>query len=411
MSRAFIVVIDSFGIGGAPDAERFGDTGADTLGHIAEACASGKADIDGLRQGPLSLPNLTRLGLGHAAWASTERTPIGLEYNGDITGAHGFAREISVGKDTPSGHWEIVGLPVLFDWGYFPKTEPCFPDSIIDELVRRCDLPGILGNRHASGTQIIEELGEEHIRSRKPICYTSADSVFQIAAHEQYFGLQHLADICVVAKNILQPLSIGRVIARPFVGEDAVSFKRTANRKDYTTTPHGPTLLDHVIDGGGKVVSIGKISDIFAGKGVSERLKADDTDGLFGHTLDQADTAEDGTLVFTNLVDFDSVYGHRRNVAGYAAALEALDARVPELESRLRPGDLAVLSADHGCDPTWPGSDHTRENVPVLIFGPDVPAINLGGRDTFADIGQTVASHLRLAALAYGADCLDGPGQ
>ena len=408
MSRAFIIVIDSFGIGGASDAGRFGDAGADTLGHIADACAKGKADIDGLRQGKLSLPNLTRLGLGRAARASTGRTPIGLEDNGAITGAHGFAREISVGKDTPSGHWEMAGLPVLFDWGYFAKTQPCFPDDVVDELVRRCDLPGILGDRHASGTQIIEELGEEHIRSGKPICYTSADSVFQIAAHERHFGLRRLVDICVVAKEILQPLTIGRVIARPFVGEDATSFKRTANRKDFTTPPHGPTLLDHVIDGGGTVVSIGKISDIFAGRGVSEGLKANDDDGLFGHTLDQADAATDGTLVFTNLVDFDSVYGHRRNVAGYAAALEALDARLPELERRLRPGDLAVLSADHGCDPTWPGSDHTRENVPVLMFGPDVPAIDLGGRETFADMGQTVASHLRLAALDHGTNCLDG---
>jgi len=394
--------------GGAPDAERFGDTGADTLGHIAEACAQGKADGDGRRQGPLKLPKLTRLGLGRAARASTGKTPMGLEDNGEIAGAHGFAREISHGKDTPSGHWEMAGLPVLFDWGVFPKTEPCFPADIIDQLIRRCDLPGIMGNRHASGTQIIREMGEEHIRTSQPICYTSADSVFQIAAHERHFGLNNLLEVCLAAKEILLPLSIGRVIARPFVGEDAAGFKRTANRKDYTTPPHGPTVLDHVIDGGGKVVAIGKISDIFAGRGISERLKAGDTDGLLGHTLDQIDTADDGTLIFTNLVDFDSLYGHRRDVAGYAAALEAFDARLGELESRLRPGDLVILSADHGCDPTWPGSDHTRENVPVLMFGPEVPPLDLGGRETLADIGQTVAFHLGLTALDYGADCLEG---
>jgi len=406
MARAFIIVIDSFGLGGAPDAEKFGDTGADTLGHIAEACATGKADVDGLRHGPLTLPNLVRLGLGRAAKASTGTTPIGLHDEGDVTGAYGFANETSVGKDTPSGHWEMAGLPVLFDWGYFPTSEPCFPEDIIDQLIRRCDLPGILGNCHASGTEIIADLGMQHIRTGKPICYTSADSVFQIAAHEDHFGLQRLLDICVVAKEILAPLSIGRVIARPFVGQGPDHFMRTANRKDYTTPPHGPTVLNYVLDGGGRVIAIGKISDIFAGRGISEVHKAEDTDGLFDLTLNQVDSADQGDLIFTNLVDFDSLYGHRRNVAGYAAALEALDGRLPELERKLRPGDLVVLSADHGCDPTWPGSDHTRENIPVLMFGPTVPAVDLGRRRSFADIGQTVANHLGIAALDHGKDCL-----
>jgi phosphopentomutase len=408
MPRAFIIVIDSFGLGEAPDAAAFGDTGADTLGHIAEHCAAGKADVGGLRQGPLRLPNLTRLGLGRAARASTGNTPAGLEDDGDITGAYGFASETSFGKDTPSGHWEMAGLPVLFDWGFFPKTEPCFPADSIDELVSQCDLPGILGNCHASGTEIIERLGETHIQTGKPICYTSADSVFQIAAHEEHFGLERLLDICNTAKKILEPLSIGRVIARPFIGETPETFQRTANRKDLTTPPHGPTVLNRVIDAGGEVISIGKISDIFAGSGVSEVLKAGDTDGLVDHTLTQIETAVDGTLVFTNLVDFDSLYGHRRNVAGYAAALEVLDKRIPEIEAKLKTGDLVILSADHGCDPTWPGSDHTRENIPVIMFGPEVPATDLGGRDTFADIGQTVAAHLNVAPLDYGTSCLVG---
>ncbi|NQV99555.1 MAG: phosphopentomutase [Rhodospirillales bacterium] len=406
MSLAFIIVIDSFGLGCAADAEKFGDVGANTLGHIAEHCALGKANIDGKRAGPLALPNLTRLGLGRAAKASAGTTPPGLEDQGEITGAYGFARETSLGKDTPSGHWEMAGLPVLFDWGYFPRTSPCFPADVISQLVERGNLPGILGDRHASGTQILEELGETHIRTGKPICYTSADSVFQIAAHEQHFGLDRLYDLCVLAKEILEPLAIGRVIARPFVGEAADSFTRTANRKDYTTLPHGPTLLDVAHAAGREVVSIGKIADIFADQGVSKKLKAADTDGLFDHTLAEVDGAADGSFIFTNLVDFDSVYGHRRNTAGYAAELEALDKRIPELEQKLHPDDLVVISADHGCDPTWPGTDHTRENIPVLLFGPGIPAINLGGRNSFADIGQTVAAHLGLPRLAYGSDCL-----
>lgn len=406
MSRAFILVIDSFGIGAAADADKFGDSGADTLGHIAEACAKGEADVDGLRAGPLKLPNLTRLGLGRAASLSRGDVPPGLQDHGNIAAAYGFAGELSYGKDTPSGHWEMAGLPVLFDWGFFPKTEPCFPADVIEQLVQQCGLPGILGDRHASGTQIIEDLGEEHIRTGKPICYTSADSVFQIAAHEQHFGLERLYDICAAAEKILAPLGIGRVIARPFIGEDANSFRRTANRRDLTVPPHGPTLLDRVCDAGGEVVSVGKVSDIFAGRGISRKVKADTTDGLFELALVEADTAEEGALVFINFVDFDSLYGHRRNVPGYAAALEALDRRLPEFEAKMRPDDLAVITADHGCDPTWPGSDHTRENVPVLMFGPRVPSRDLGARKTFADIGQTIVGHLGLVPLEYGSDCL-----
>lgn len=406
MSRAFILVIDSCGIGAAADAEAFGDSDADTLGHIAEACAKGEADVEGLRSGSLCLPNLTRLGLGRAASLSRGAVLPGLRDRGNIAAAYGFAGELSCGKDTPSGHWEMAGLPVLFDWGLFPKTEPCFPADVIARLVERCGLPGILGDRHASGTQIIEELGEEHIRTGKPICYTSADSVFQVAAHERHFGLDRLYDVCAQAKEILAPLGIGRVIARPFIGEDAKSFKRTANRRDLTVPPHAPTLLDRVYEAGGEVVSVGKISDIFAGRGVSRTVKAGNTDGLFDLTLAEADEAADGALVFVNFVDFDSLYGHRRNVAGYAAALEAFDKRLPEFEAKLQPGDLAVITADHGCDPTAPGSDHTRENVPVLMFGSAVPAGELGARKTMADIGQTIAAHLGLVPLEYGTDCL-----
>jgi len=402
--RAIILVLDSFGIGATADAAEFGDAGADTLGHIAEACARGAADKSGVRSGPLRIPNLVRWGLGRAAEVGSGAIPPGLEGNG-IAGAYGAAAEISKGKDTPSGHWEIAGCPVAFDWGYFPRTRPCFPADLIDRLVAEFALPGILGNTHASGTEIIAELGEEHVRSGKPICYTSADSVFQVAAHEAHFGLDRLYRFCERAKELLEPLNIGRVIARPFVGENRADFRRTAHRRDYTTPPPEETLLDRLTAQGREVWSIGKIADIFAHRGISRKLKAEDNSGLFDKTLEAMGQAGDGALIFSNFVDFDMLYGHRRDVVGYAAALEAFDRRLPELEAQLQPGDLVLATADHGCDPTWRGTDHTREHVPVLFFGPDVPAGPLGKRTSFADMGQTLARHLDLSPLAHGRDC------
>ena len=402
MTRAFILVLDSVGIGSAPDADRYGDAGADTLGHIAAACRDGRGDRAGLRTGPLRLPNLARIGLGAAAPAAQLEAPDRIE------GAHGSAAEQSAGKDTPSGHWEIAGLPVAFQWGYFPRTQPCFPPELIAALIARCALPGILGDCHASGTDIIRELGEEHIRTGKPICYTSSDSVFQIAAHETHFGLERLYAVCAVAKQLTEPLTIGRVIARPFVGETAAGFTRTTNRKDLTTPPHADTLLDRVTAAGGTVISIGKIAGIFAHRGISRAVSAKTNSAVFDATLAEVRGAPDRSLVFANFVDFDTLYGHRRDVPGYAAALEAFDARLPELRAALRPGDLALITADHGCDPTWTGTDHTREAVPMLWFGPGVAPRDLGRRKTFADMGQTVARHLGIAPLAHGENCLLG---
>lgn len=402
MARAFILVLDSFGIGAADDADRFGDVGADTFGHIAEACARGKGDRDGVRQGPLRIPNLTRLGLVAAADAARGISAAGEAGNGAPRGIWGFAAETSRGKDTPSGHWEMAGVPVTFDWGYFPRTVPCFPDDLIADLVRRGDLPGILGNCHASGTEIIKELGAEHIRTGKPICYTSADSVFQIAAHETYFGLQRLYDLCEICRELVDPFNIGRVIARPFIGEDPESFTRTAHRRDYSVPPPEPTLLDTAKAAGREVVAVGKIADIFAHQGITRTVKAAGNDALFDATLAEMATAPDGALVFVNFVDFDTLYGHRRDVAGYAAALEAFDARLPELEHAACADDLILMTADHGCDPTWPGSDHTREFVPIVGFAPGSAARPIGRRETFADIGATVAAWLALPAVAHG---------
>lgn len=407
MARAFLFVLDSFGIGGAGDAAKFGDTGSDTLGHIAAYCAQGKGDRDGLRSGPLSLPNLDRLGLGAASLASTGERAAGLDYAGEMQGLWGYAAETSNGKDTPSGHWEIAGVPVTFDWGYFPHTVPCFPQEFIDEAVRRADLPGILGNKHASGTEIIAELGAEHIASGKPIFYTSADSVVQIAAHEEHFGLERLYALCEICRELVDPYNIGRVIARPFTGETPQTFERTGNRRDYSVLPPEPTLLDRLKDNGREVIAVGKISDIFAHQGITKLHKASGNAALHEATLKAMDEAKDGDLVFTNFVDFDMLFGHRRDVPGYAAALEAFDRRLPEIQARLKPGDLVILTADHGCDPTWKGTDHTREHVPVLAFGPDVKAGPIGGRDTFADIGESIAVHLGIAAGKYGKSFLN----
>ena len=388
MSRAILCILDSFGIGGAPDAGDYGDTGSDTLGHIA-------ANYD------LHLPNMDALGLGAAAQLSTGAIPRGLtaEPRG---GRWGVGREVSKGKDTPSGHWEIAGMPVPFDWGYFPQTEPTFPPDLIAQLVERSGIPGILGDRHVSGTTIIAELGEESIATGKPICYTSVDSVFQIAAHETHFGLDRLYKLCETAFELTAPLRIGRVIARPFVGENSSNFKRTGNRRDFAIAPPEPTLLDRAKEAGRQVYAIGKISDIYAGHGVTHKIKATGNMALFDRTLEAMEMAADGAFIMTNFVDFDQEYGHRRDVPGYAQALEAFDARLPELISRMRPDDLVILTADHGNDPTWRGSDHTREQVPIMVFSPSLPRGTLGIRHTFADIGESIARWLGLAPGPHG---------
>ncbi|MCB1495926.1 MAG: phosphopentomutase [Bauldia sp.] len=406
MRRAILLVLDSVGIGGAEDADQFGDAGADTLGHIAEACAQGGGDRPGLRSGRLYLPNLDRLGLGLAATASVGAPIPPLGYEDAVEGRWGYGVETSKGKDTPSGHWEIAGVPVTFDWGYFPDTVPSFPASLTGALIREAGLPGILGDRHASGTEIIKELGAAHLRTGKPICYTSADSVFQIAAHEEAFGLDRLYEVCLVARRLCDPLNIGRVIARPFLGHDADDFKRTANRRDYAVPPPEPTLCDRAVEAGRRVVGVGKIADIFAHRGITEVVKGPDDDALFTASLDALRTLGDGDLMFINLVEFDSLYGHRRDVAGYAGALEAFDRRLPELEAALEPGDLVMITADHGNDPTWRGTDHTREHVPILVFGPDVGGGAIGRRDTFADMGETIAAHLGLAPGRHGTSFL-----
>ena len=399
MGRAIILVMDSFGIGATDDADRFGDAGANTFGSIARERAASA-------QGPLKLPNLARLGLFHAGRDSAGEFPAGAEVDAEIIGSYGFAAELSTGKDTPSGHWEIAGVPVLFEWGYFTKKSDTFPQELLDKLVERAGLPGYLGNCHSSGTTIIAELGDEHVASGKPIFYTSADSVFQIACHEEAFGLDKLYDLCEIARELVDEYNIGRVIARPFVGDSPDNYARTGNRRDLTTPPPSPTVLDKLVAAGGDVISVGKIADIYAHQGITKKVKATGNAALFDATLVAMDEASAKSIVFTNFVDFDMLYGHRRDVEGYAAALEYFDERLPELMDKLNDDDLLVITADHGCDPTWQGSDHTREHIPIIAYGAGLKPGPLGKRDTFADIGQSIAAYFDLPPTDYGTSFL-----
>ena len=398
--KAVILVLDSFGIGYAPDAATFGDVGANTFASIAKAFKAVKG-----RQ--LALPNLARLGLVKAASAASHGQQADVADTAAVVGAYGYARELSSGKDTPSGHWEIAGVPVLFDWGYFHDKTDSFPPALIDELCRRTGVPGILGNCHASGTDILVRLGDEHIKTGKPICYTSADSVFQVAAHEQHFGLEKLLQFCQVARELLDDYNIGRVIARPFLGDSAANYARTGNRRDYSVLPPAPTVLDKLTSAGGTVVSIGKIADIYAHQGISRNIKATGLAALIDTTVAEMATQPDNSLVFTNLVDFDQNFGHRRDPIGYGEALEYFDSRLPQLMAACGDDTLMLLTADHGCDPTWHGTEHTREYIPVLAYKPLMQATDLGERMSFADIGQTLADYFALDAMAYGDSFID----
>jgi len=394
MSRAFLVVLDSVGCGGAPDAGQYfngplPDTGANTLGHIAEACAAAE-------RGPLRLPVLDALGLGRAVALASGLTPPGL--GAEPRGRWGAATEVSRGKDTPSGHWELAGVPVPWDWTYFPKTVPAFGDELVAQVCALAGTDGILGNCHSAGIAIMEELGAQHLRSGWPICYTSADSVFQIAAHEEAFGLERLIRLCEALAPVLHERRVGRVIARPFTGEPG-AFRRTGNRRDFAIAPPEPALMDWAQADGRVVHAIGKIGDIFSHRGISHLHKGKSDADLVAHLLRLADEAEDGSLTFCNLVEFDSLYGHPRDVPGYARALEAFDVSAGRFLDRLRPGDIALFTADHGNDPTWPGTDHTRERVPVLVHGAGAGEIGLCA---FVDVAASVATHLGLSETGPG---------
>ena len=392
MARAFLIVMDSVGAGGAPDAADFGDAGSNTLGHIAQACAGGRADEG--RKGPLKMPNLDGLGLGYAVHLASGLAAPGL--GAAPQGRWGAATEVSRGKDTPSGHWELAGQPVPWDWHYFPDTVPAFPPDLVALVCRLAGTDGILGNCHASGVPIIAAHCEEHLRTLWPICYTSADSVFQIAAHEQAFGLDRLLKLCADLAPHLHAMNVGRVIARPFTGGPG-NFRRTANRHDYAMAPPGPTLLDWVAAAGRATHAVGKIGDIFSMRGIGSLHKGKSDLDLFEHLDRLGREAEPGSLTFANFVEFDSLYGHPRDVAGYARALEWFDSRAGAFIAALDPGDIAIFTADHGNDPSWRGTDHTRERVPVLIAGQGVGSLGL---IAFKDVATLIAKHLGVEPAA-----------
>ena len=403
-NRAFLIVMDSVGCGGAPDAADFGDAGANTLGHIAAECAAGRADLG--RAGPLHLPHLIGLGLAPAMELAEPGASLalgGLPPPGQRPmGRWGAATEVSRGKDTPSGHWELAGVPVPWEWHYFPDTTPAFPADVVAEVCRLAGTAGILGNCHASGVPIINAHCEEHLRTGWPICYTSADSVFQIAAHEEAFGLDRLLKLCADLAPYLHARKVGRVIARPFTGTCG-NFKRTPNRHDYAIDPPSPTLLEWVQNAGRATHAIGKIGDIFSQRGVGKLHKGKSDADLFQQLLALQTSAEPGSLTFANFVEFDSLYGHPRDVAGYARALEWFDAQAGAFLAAMRPGDLAIFTADHGNDPTWRGTEHTRERVPVLCAGAGVGEIGLCA---FTDVAASVAAHLGVVNQGPGASFL-----
>ncbi|OWY03275.1 MULTISPECIES: phosphopentomutase [unclassified Thioclava] len=401
MSRAFLIVMDSVGIGGAPDADRFfndgaPDTGANTVGHIAQACAEGRAEEG--RSGPLKMPTLAGLGLGAAVKLASGEDAPGLM--AEPVGLWGAATEVSPGKDTPSGHWELAGVPVPWEWHYFPDKENSFPPDLVAKACEIAGTDGILGNCHASGTNIIEELGDEHIRTGWPICYTSADSVFQIAAHEEHFGLDRLLKLCEGLAPTLHAMKVGRVIARPFIGENG-EFTRTPNRRDYAIPAPSPTLLDWAYDAGRVTHAIGKIGDIFSHRGITHLHKGKGDADLADHLIRLTGEAEEGSLTFANFVEFDSLYGHRRDVSGYARALEWFDTVAEQFLDRLQPGDLAIFTADHGNDPSWRGTDHTRERVPVLGAGPGIGSRSVGNVG-YVDLAASLATHLNIPAQGPG---------
>jgi len=378
LNRIILIVLDGAGIGEMPDAPQWGDAGSDTFGHV-------------LASRHVTLPNLRRYGLGNI------RTLPGLPPAEQPEGSYGRCASRSNGKDTTTGHWEMAGI--ILDQA-FPTYPDGFPPSVIDCFIRETGVPGILGNIPASGTEIIKDLGTEHVQTGKPIVYTSADSVFQIAAHEEVIPLPKLYALCETARRMLDgEHEVGRVIARPFLGEPG-AFYRTENRHDYAVPPPSENLLVALSDEDLDVVCIGKIASIYDSSGVTQDLTAKNNEESINQTIYALQQNTRG-LIFSNLVDFDMLYGHRRDTEGFARALEHFDSRLPELEAAMKPDDLMMITADHGNDPTFPGSDHTREFAPLLVYGKSArPGVNLGSRDSLADIGQTIAANFGLRLTA-----------
>lgn len=388
MKRVIVCILDSFGIGGAPDAAAYDDNGADTLGHIA-------------KNYPLHIPNLLKNGLGEAYFMCNGRYPQGFNREEEPDGAYTYASEQSIGKDTPSGHWELMGLPVTTPWSLFPKEYPSFPPDILEKIAKEVNIDGFLGNYAASGTEILKELGEKHLHllsegKALPIVYTSADSVMQIAAHEELFGLERLYRVCQKAREIMDDAGymLGRVIARPFLGETSATFKRTPNRHDYSLPPPSPTILEYLVGQGKQITGIGKIYDIFAGKGITKKILASGNEDIFSVLVSEIKNNASAAVILANFVDFDMLYGHRRDIKGYAKALEYFDSCLPKLKEAMRDDDILIITADHGCDPDFKGVNHTRECIPVLISGKNIQGKSLPPADSFCIVAKVINQHL-----------------
>ena len=399
IGKGILIVLDAVGIGGAPDAKIFDDQGADTLGNILKACVKGEANLK--RFGELRIPHLAKLGIFASHALANNNYFENKNFFCSKEASFACATEVSKGKDTPTGHWELAGNPLQWNWTYFEKKSHSFPDNQISLIINQFALSGILGNCHSSGTEIIKKFGKEHIISQKPIFYTSRDSVVQIACHEKYFGLEKLYKLCQFSAEVFHPLKVGRVIARPFLGSAVKNFYRTNNRKDYTLPPPNKTLCDLVLENKRSCHAIGKISDIFAHRGISTSISGYSDDILFDEMIKVIKKAKDGDLIFANFVEFDSLYGHRRDVVGFASALENFDLKIGKLLSKINPNDFLIITADHGNDPTFSGTDHTRERVPVLMVGNYAKKGN-NGNINFSDVGTTMARFLQLNGKLKG---------
>jgi len=386
MKRIIWIILDSVGIGQMEDSAKFGDEGADTLGHIYKH-----------HNGEFSLPNMEKLGLGNIDGINDTIKDVE-----NPEGVYCKAREVSQGKDTTIGHWEMTGIITDKPFKTYPDG---FPSRVIDEFVKKAGIPGVLGNKVASGTEILKELGKEHMETKKPIVYTSADSVFQIACHEQIYSNEELYGMCQIAREILvDDEAVARVIARPFVGDEQ-GFLRTSARRDFSLKPNANNVLSKLKDNGIPVYAVGKIEDIFAGVGISEAIHTKDNMDGVDKTIAYMESVEKG-LIFTNLVDYDSVYGHRRDVEGYGRALQEFDERLPEIIGHMKDEDVLIINADHGCDPTFKGTDHTREFIPILIYKKNIESCNKGVRDSFSDIGATIAKYFQVEVVEGKPICI-----
>lgn len=382
INRAIIIVLDSFGVGELPDSNVYGDCGSNTLMHI-------------YKNTNLNIPNLKKLGIyniENIGIEEKEENPIG---------AYGKAIEKAKGKNSPVGHWEIAGYVQEKAFKTYPKA---FPEELIQEFIQKANLEGIISNEVGSGTELLKKYGAEHIKTGKPIIYTSADSVFQIAAHEDVIPVEKLYKICEIAREILNKpeYNIGTVIARPFIGDNPDNFKRTYNRKDFEYKEFGKTLLDIMSENQKQVIAIGKIQDLFSGRGITKSIHTKGNEDGIKNTIEEIKQDTSG-LIFTNLVDYDMLYGHRRDIQGYANALEEFDKSIPEIMQNMKQSDILIITADHGCDPSFKGTDHTREHIPIIVYGSELKQnVNLGIRETYADIAATLLDIFDLPKLKYG---------